>query len=98
MTDPQTELAEDLRQYIHEICAAGPHKNVRWVMNPEWFGECRRLDAYAAHWVMNLDFLKERPETAPDPGATVGRMEFLLGIPIEVRDDGGVPHLEPAGS
>lgn len=50
-----------------------------------------------SHWVMSLEWLKEvhklddrRPWDFPLPGAP----ETILGIPIEVREDGGPPHLE----
>ena len=50
-------------------------------MSLEWFQELRKLedDSRVALW---------------HPGLTAAVPETLLGLPIEVRDDGGVPHLE----
>ncbi len=78
-------LTDDLRRYIYTMEAAEPRGvKLRWVMNTEWLNECRKLDdSRGAMWV--------RLSSAP-----LGTPEYLLGIPIEVRDDGGVPHLERA--
>jgi len=82
---PQQELAGELRSHIyvtHANVPAAERRRSRWVMSPEWLNEVRRLDGRAGPWTgLGRDWAA--PET-------------ILGLPIEVRDDGGVPHLEPA--
>ena len=73
-------LAGDLREYVYKAHADGPRRNSRWVMNLEWLNELRRLDDSRGRLY--------------EPGLAVSAPEFLLGIPIEVREDGGAPHLE----
>ena len=75
------DLSGDLREHIYQTHANGPRRDSRWVMNLEWFNEVRRIG--------------DRQGPLYHPGLTVSAPEYLLGIPIEVRDDGGVPHLEP---
>jgi hypothetical protein len=83
MTSPQTELTGDLRQHINETYARGPRRNSCWVMNSEWFTEILHLEA--------------PPSFAPSFTPGIASLPVtLLGIPIEVRDDGGAPHLELA--
>jgi predicted phage gp36 major capsid-like protein len=76
-----SDLSGDLREHIYQTHANGPRHDARWVMNLEWLNECRRIDTAggASFWVH----------------AMTGRTEYLLGIPVEIREDGGVPHLEP---
>jgi hypothetical protein len=45
-------------------------------------------------WVMSAEWLAECLLIDPWSPLPTGRPETMLGIPIEVRDDGGVPHLE----
>lgn len=81
MTD---DLPGDLREHIYRTWAATPaaaHKVSHWVMSLEWFNEVRRLD-------------DSQGRSLYQPGMRVSAPEFLLGIPVEIRDDGGVPHLE----
>ena len=77
-----SELAEELREHVFRALAAGPRLNARWVMNLEWFNELRKLD--------------DSRGCLYQPGLAVSAPELLLGLPIQVRPDGGVPHLEPA--
>jgi hypothetical protein len=81
MTDVQADLAEDLRSHIYAAACGRPRgERARWVMNLEWLNEVRKME------------LKDHS------GAylcKVGLGEFLLGLPVEVRADGGVPHLVP---
>ncbi len=79
MTD---SLDGDLKRHIYQARADGPLYDSHWVMNLEWFNEVRRLEDSAGR-------------VLSEPGLTVSAPVFLLGIPVEVRDDGGVPHLEP---
>jgi HK97 family phage major capsid protein len=74
-------VAGDLKRHIYQAHADGPRKDSHWAMNLEWLNEIRRLDDNAGRLVWH-------PSTASAP-------LMLLGIPVEVRDDGGVPHLEP---
>ena len=81
MTDVQAELADDLFRYILETVHDHPSgQPVRWAMNREWMDECRKLARRLGYRVFLNEF---------------GGPEYLIGLPIEVRDDGGVPHLEP---
>jgi HK97 family phage major capsid protein len=75
-------LAGDLRQYIFEMHAAGPRRDSRWVMSLDWLNEIRKLD--------------DSRGRLHNPGLAVGGPEFLLGIPIEIREDAGPPRLESA--
>lgn len=46
--------------------------------------------AERGHWVMNPEWLTEcRRLWSPSAGTA------LLGLPIEISDDGGAPHIEP---
>jgi hypothetical protein len=81
---PQQELTEALRSHLYQERASGP-RGVEscWVMSFEWFKECRQLEteSYGPLW---------------DPSLAATGPVTLLGIPVEIRKDGGVPHLEPA--
>jgi hypothetical protein len=83
MTD---DLASDLREHIHKTWAnvpAAERRRSHWVMNPEWYIETRKCDT-----VGPAPYL-------PSPGHAVLEPETLFRRPIEVRENGGVPHLEP---
>jgi hypothetical protein len=82
MTD---SLDGDLRTYLYRVYLETPHDELsfHWVMSLEWLNECRRLDDSAGRLHV--------------PGLKVSGPEYLLGMPVEVRADGGVPHLEPNG-
>ena len=78
-----TGLSGELRSAIYETFAAVPYleRNLsHWVMNQEWVNECRKLELEAGPAFWHFD--------------RVG--EYMLGIPIEVRAEGGLPHLERA--
>jgi HK97 family phage major capsid protein len=79
-------LAGDLRDHLYRTCLETPHDDLsfRWVMSLEWFNEVRRLDDSAGHSLY-------------EPGLKVSEPVYLLGMPIEIRDGGGVPHLERSG-
>lgn len=75
-------LSEDLQRCLFEALEhATPGDH--WVMSPEWLAEVRKLaDATGRPlWV---------------PSFSLSAPEHLLGYMIEVRKDGGVPHLEPS--
>jgi HK97 family phage major capsid protein len=76
------ELTDDLRRYLYETYASGPRGNSRWVMSQEWMNECRRVDLAAGSTFWHA--------------SAATRAEYLLGIPVEVREDAGAPRLEPA--
>lgn len=73
-------LAGDLRRYLigHVYSSRPLGEGAHWVMNAEWWDECRRL-IY-------------EPALLADLGSDRGL--HLLGLPVTVTDDGGVPHLE----
>ena len=73
-------IGADLAPHLHRALADA-QPGSRWVMNPEWRNECRRMDDTG---------------TGPIwcPALSVTEPDFLFGLPVEVRDDGGVPHLE----
>jgi len=82
--DARTGFTEELRLHIYKELYAMPpaqRQAARWVMNPEWLNEVRCLDdrGTGPFWV---------------PGLQPSAVERLLGLPVEIRDDGGVPHLE----
>ena len=82
MPAAQAELTADLRRHIYEA-----------------FGEMRPYDRERGHWVMNPEWFREllllRLEAPPSPSGVMRSLPVqLFGIPIEVRDDGGLPHLE----
>lgn len=73
-------LAGDLKEHIFKTLANGPHQDSHWVMNMEWLNELRKLEDHGGPlW---------------RPSWTISEPQMLLGIPIEIRADGGVPHLE----
>jgi hypothetical protein len=81
MADPQTELIDDLHRHIYEAVRSRAGSGAMcWVMNQEWVNECRKLEPEAGPAFWHFD--------------RVG--EYMLGIPIKVREDGGLPHIEPA--
>ena len=46
-----------------------------------------------SRWVMNDEWFFECVKIA---GCPPDKIEYFLGLPFDVRDDGGVPHLEAA--
>jgi hypothetical protein len=79
---PQGELHEALRDHLYRELASTPpseRRHARWVMNAEWLEEVHLLSLAMGE---------------PPPGAGDGE-ETILGKPVDVRADGGVPHLEP---
>lgn len=72
-----------LVEHLHFCLSAtepSERRHARWVMNSEWYTEC-----------LGMRDSGGRRLWAPEPPR-----ELLFGLPVEVRDDGGVPHLEPA--
>lgn len=65
--------------YVHEPEA---RQGAHWVMNPEWLSECRQMTDGEGFPVWH-------------PSMSLAGPDVLLGFPIEVRKDGGAPHLEP---
>ena len=48
-----------------------------------------------AHWVMNDEWYHECRKAAMELGYTpISTADLLIGKPIKIRADGGVPHLE----
>ena len=74
-------LSEALREHLHRIYADTPVAERR-----------------SSRWVMNLEWFSEVQKLDnrsfwDGPPAPV---ESILGLPLEIREDGGPPHLEPA--
>jgi HK97 family phage major capsid protein len=81
MTDT---LSDALLPYLFEAlyCMdAAERRRSHWVMNTEWFLEVRKLGDSMGHPVL-------MPPWSPSAPA------MLLGLPVEIRTDGGAPHLE----
>lgn len=78
---PQQELTGALRSHLCQERASNRGVKSRWVMSLEWFRECQQLDAVPPGRLWY------------PPGTPVGPVT-LLGLPVEIRKDGGVPHLE----
>jgi HK97 family phage major capsid protein len=83
-----TGLSEELyRSLIDSLYAVPPEQRrlpgMRWVMNDEWWHEVRRMSDSSGRPLF-------------EPALLVGGPDLLLGKPVEVRPDGGVPHLETA--
>jgi HK97 family phage major capsid protein len=81
-------LSDDLRRHIFEAMYAVPpglRQGAHWVMSGEWYLECRKMTDPGGFplWVPSLR------TDGPD---------VLLGMPIEVREGAGPPHLEPVTS
>ena len=76
-------LAGDLRRYIYQAYydGGGPGGGSHWVMSPEWLCEIRKLHDNDGRAVW-------------EPSVISGPLR-LLGLPVEIREDGGVPRLEP---
>jgi hypothetical protein len=77
------DLAEDLRRHLHEALYAVDARGRR-----------------SSHWVMSAEWWNEvRKLNHPGvwPSRYPGEPRLLLSLPVEVRDGGGVPHLEPDG-
>ena len=77
-------LRDDLFRYLLETMYAMPpreRQTARWVMNPEWWNECRKLtDSTGFPLVLP-------PWRLEDPLVMLGKL-------VVIKDDGGVPHLE----
>ena len=83
-----SDLAEDVLYHVYFVHAETPaaeRRRSRWVMSQEWLNEVRQADLASQRGMYWTGLGRDR--AAP---------EMLLGLPVEVREDGGVPHLEPA--
>jgi HK97 family phage major capsid protein len=77
-------LSSELYAYLIDAVYAHPadvRRRSRWVMSTEWLLECRKMT-------------DGRGRTLWEPSISVSGPELLLGYAIEVREDGGAPHLE----
>lgn len=86
MATPQAELTEDVLRHVYITNASvspAERRHSHWVMSLEWLNEVRRADLASQHGMYWTGLGRDWVEP-----------ERLLGLPIEVRDDGGVPHLE----
>lgn len=78
---PQQELHEALHDHLFRELRETPfpeRRHARWVMNQEWLDEI-------------TDMVRAMPYQPPP---VFGEPVTLLGKPVDVRADGGVPHLE----
>lgn len=76
-------LADDLLHYLHQTLAGTPREERGgWVMSPSWWAEVRKADPSG-------------PAALFWQGVPFGRPETLLGLPLTVRDDAGVPRVVP---
>lgn len=78
-------LAGDLLAHLYEAMYAvlpRDRQDAHWVMTAEWFGECRKLRYPPGRSFLVMPSL---------PDGT----EWLFGLPVEVREGSGPPHLEP---
>jgi hypothetical protein len=79
-----TGLAEELREHIirtYSDTPAGQRRASHWVMDPEWVSDVRRVDD------------DRRSAFCPPPVPVTGP-ELLMGLPMEIREGAGPPHLE----
>jgi HK97 family phage major capsid protein len=81
MTDT---LSDELRGYLLDAltCRDPGWERCHWVMSLEWFLDVRRVTD---------------PTGRPlyEPSFSLTGPTLLLGLPVEIRKDGGAPHLEP---
>lgn len=77
-------IYDELQAYLYWHMANTPielrqPRSSRWVMSQEWLDEVRRT-----------------PDAQGFPAwqPPVSGLAYLLGIPVDVREDAGVPHLE----
>lgn len=76
---PQDQLSRDLYGHLVDLLrTVAPGQRRHWVMNLEWFSECRKIQRSGTILL-----------AIPSPG----REEHMLGIPLTVTEDGGFPHL-----
>lgn len=78
-------LSDDLRRHLYESLYAvtpGERLGARWVMSGEWWRECRKMVGADGRVLW-------------EPSWKHASSDVLLGLPVEVRDGGGTPHLEP---
>ena len=77
-------ITDDLRSYLIQALYdedAATRQHSHWVMNGEWFLEVRKLADQAGYPLYLPPISRAGPE-------------MLLGLPIEIRADGGAPALE----
>ena len=80
----QADLSADLRAYLIDALyahAAQFRGAAHWVMNEEWWHECRRMTGPDGRVLW-------------EPSWRVDEPDLPLGKPVEVREDGEAPHLE----
>jgi hypothetical protein len=52
------------------------------------------VDELTHRWVMNREWFRECSKLDGGGEADVAHPAYLMGLPVEVREDGGPPHLE----
>jgi hypothetical protein len=75
------DLSSELMDYLVYTLGNVPRtKRDHWVMNSEWWDECRHMTCPFGHPVLYAPMLVTDPER-------------LYGLEVEVTEDGGVPHI-----
>lgn len=69
---------QDLRDYLHSTFSTRSPGATRWVMHPGWHSQ-----------ILSCFFQDRVAYTTLSD-----RHDYLFGMPIDIRDDGGPPHLE----
>lgn len=81
-------VMSDVMKLLTRACRDTPDwyhvSRQHWVMNLDWYKQIRRDTAWR-----NSDAEQDEDKWIPAPG------DQILGYPVEVREDGGEPHLVP---
>lgn len=80
MTEFQQALFDHLVRTLHST-PAEERRNSKWVMSGEWLIDIRSLVDGRGYPIWELP----RPVEEPD---------YLFGLPFEIKDGSGPPHLE----
>jgi HK97 family phage major capsid protein len=85
------DLSAELRAYLIDALYVHPaefRRNAHWVMSAEWYDECTHMTGPDGRPLWDPPMQRLYPD---------GPL-LLLGKPLEIREDGGAPHLEAAGA
>jgi hypothetical protein len=81
---PRENISEDLLDHLHWTLSNTPpeeRRHARWVMSDDWYGDVLRMTDAQGHSLWDTPRRIKEPET-------------LMGIPVDIRDGEGPPHLE----
>jgi hypothetical protein len=82
---PPEDIGPDLLEHLHWVLANTPaaeRKVSRWVMDPAWFLDIRKIAGATGRPIWN-------------PSPRIEDPLILMGLPVETRPGAGPPHLEP---